>query len=178
MFDGEIWKDILGYEGYYQVSSMGRVRGIDRLNVKGKPLEGRVLKPAISMNYKCVALMKNRNHKTHKVHSLVCEAFLGKRDKGIECNHINGDKLDNRVENLEYCTRTENILHARKVLERKMISGCIGEKHGCSKLRNEDIINIRLLYSEGVLQIELARMFNVRQTSISNIVLRKSWRHI
>lgn len=180
MFENEIWKDVVGYEGLYQVSNFGKVRVLDRAGTGKRMIEGRTLKPAMSAGYKCVALTKQGKHKTFKIHTLVCDAFLGKRtNTKIQCNHINGNKLDNRVVNLEYCTRSENGIHAFRVLGRSRAYAVKGEKHGCAKLTNEDVISIRKLYTERVYsQTELASIFNVRQTSISNIVLRKSWKHI
>lgn len=95
----ELWKDIKGYEGLYQVSSLGRIRR-----------DGRVLKtPPDSNGYCITVLCKNGIRNTQKVHRLVAEAFLEKTSDGTEINHIDECKQNNRVDNLEWCTQLYNI---------------------------------------------------------------------
>ena len=111
----EIWKDIPGYEGIYEVSNKGRVRSKQRLalgkNNCYRKLPEKILKERINKNgYNRVALYKNGIVKNKLVHRLVLEAFSGKSDKIV--NHINGKKTDNRIQNLEYCTYKENSIHA------------------------------------------------------------------
>lgn len=98
----EIWKDIEGYEGLYQVSDKGRVYGIKRNNI---------LKPGVVWGYEQVVLCKNGVCKQMKVHRLVASAFCNKRENADQVNHINENKRDNRAENLEWCTNLENIRH-------------------------------------------------------------------
>lgn len=110
----EIWKDIPGYEGYYQVSNYGRVRSLDRY-VNGKfgiqqIRKGRILKPVIhSCGYLYLTFSVNKKRKYLFIHRLVYEAFNGTVPDGMQVNHINEDKTDNRLENLNLMTRKENI---------------------------------------------------------------------
>lgn len=100
----EIWKDIQGYEGLYQVSNLGRVRGIKRNSI---------LKPwTVRGGYLSVNLCKNNLVKKRVVHRLVAEAFIDNPENKPEINHISGNKLDNSISNLEWCTREENIQHS------------------------------------------------------------------
>lgn len=104
----EIWKDILGYEGLYQVSNLGNVKS---LNYKHTGKE-RILKPRPDGHgYYKVALCKNGKVKNFRIHRLVVEAFIGKIPKGLVVNHINECPTDNRLENLEICTIRENVNH-------------------------------------------------------------------
>lgn len=103
----EIWKDIKGYEGLYEVSNIGRVRS---LNKRKK----RVLKNENGYGYLRVSLSKNNKLKHFQVHRLVAQSFIPNVNNFPEVNHINGVKDDNRVENLEWCTRNENELHCYK----------------------------------------------------------------
>lgn len=99
----EIWKDIVDYEGLYQVSNLGRVKSI-------KFSKEKILKPVPTHNgYYIVGLSKNGNKKRFRVHRLVAQAFIGKISKGYCVNHINEVKTDNRLENLEIITFKENV---------------------------------------------------------------------
>jgi len=103
----EQWKDIFGYEELYQVSNYGRVRSLPR---NGTVNEIKILKLQKDIDgYLRVFLYKNRKAKPHKVHRLVAYAFIPNDNIfKTEINHLNEDKIDNRVENLEWCTRKEN----------------------------------------------------------------------
>ena len=113
----EVWKDIKGYEGLYQVSNMGRVKSLGRTvsakNNSKQYRKGRILKFWTNKNgYQLVFLYNvNGERKTVFVHRLVCEAFYPKNKNKPEVNHINEDKSDNRACNLEWVTRKENNNH-------------------------------------------------------------------
>lgn len=100
----EIWKNIKGYEGLYQVSNLGRVKSLDYRHT-GKE---KVLTVGIKDGYFIVNLWKNRRGKTTKVHRLVAEAFLPNPENKPHIDHVNTDRTDNRVENLRWCTIQEN----------------------------------------------------------------------
>lgn len=115
----EEWRDIKGYEGYYQVSNMGRVKSLDRYvktNKGGKTLlKSKIMKPMERKGYMRVSLTKNNFDKTYSIHRLVGIAFIPNPDNKPQINHINGNRSDNRVENLEWCTNGENQKHAYKI---------------------------------------------------------------
>ena len=101
------WKDIPGYEGLYCVSKDGEVYGVKR---------GKLLKPFITeKGYALVDLYKNNVRKHKKVHRLVALAFIPNPDNKEQINHIDFDKLNNKVSNLEWCTNDENQSHAAKM---------------------------------------------------------------
>lgn len=134
----EIWKNIEGYEGY-QVSNLGRVRSLDRIDSNNHPLKGVVLKPHISNSgYLLVGLYKQQKRDGKLVHRLVAEAFIPNYDNKPEIDHINTVKTDNRVENLRWATQKENINNPltktkMQINARKPSKGKYGKKHHRSK---------------------------------------------
>ena len=115
----EVWRDVKGYEGLYQVSSEGRVKTLARTcNTKGgskRTVKERILKPWLQKDgYLLVGLNVDGKRKTATVHRLVCKAFHDNLDNKPEINHINEDKADNRACNLEWCTRRENVNHGSR----------------------------------------------------------------
>lgn len=111
----EIWKDIPDYEGYYQASNLGNIKSLlfqSNLYNKKIPRE-KILKPKVDKD-KCsrVDLWKDGKHKTYLSYRLVALTFLGKPKEGMTVNHKDGNRLNNNIDNLEWCTRKENIQHA------------------------------------------------------------------
>jgi len=117
----EFWKDVKGYEGLYQVSNYGRIRGLDRMvgYRKGKKRcwKGSIKTPTARKNgYLKINLYKNNMSVTREVQRIVAEAFIDNPMNKEQVNHIDGDKKNNHVENLEWVTQSENVLHSVYVL--------------------------------------------------------------
>lgn len=115
----EVWKDIEGYEGIYQVSNFGNVKSLSRyINNKHNTLsltKEKLMKLSNDKDgYKLVSLVKNGISKRNKVHTLVCENFLKKTNESDVIDHINNIKYDNRVCNLQYISFRENVIKDRK----------------------------------------------------------------
>ena len=161
------WQGIKSWP--YEVSNRGRVRRTGR---SSGTRPGLVLVGEISSRgYRRVLLQHGGQRKKHTVHRLVAVAFLEHDPDRLTINHINGDQLDNRVENLEWCTQSENQLHAyRTGLQ------LAGEHSGRAKLTQEQVGEIRRRYAKGETQTALAREFPVNQSMISKIVRREFWR--
>lgn len=115
----ETWKAIAGYEGFYEVSNLGNVRSLTRV-VKGRNnttriIQGRLLVPKIGNGYLRVSLCREDSKiKTISIHRLVASAFLLNANNLPQVNHIDGNKRNNRTDNLEWCTQSENMIHAYK----------------------------------------------------------------
>ena len=118
----EIWKDITGYEGIYQISNLGRVRSLDRVlidkNGKKFSKKGSIRKISKSKGYSVIGLSKDNKQKMHLVHRLVAETFIPNcRIEADVVNHIDGDKSNNSVTNLEWMTQSENMSYNSKLYD-------------------------------------------------------------
>lgn len=171
----EVWLPVTGYEGWYSVSNLGRVRR-DR---SGKSTTvGKVLRPGKDeWGYLAVVLCRTDGGKSRKIHLMVAEAFIGPRPTGFQINHKNGNITDNRPENLEYATPSQNIKHAYDVLGRKKVR-MIGTKNGMAKMNEQSISEIRSLKESGWTQRAIAKRFGVSQSLIYQICKRKKWSHV
>ena len=163
----EKFKQIKGYKNY-SVSNYGKIRN-DKT--------GRILKPSNNSTggYLFVGLSKNGICKSQKVHRLVALAFIPNPENKRTVNHIDGVKINNFVSNLEWATNKENTHHAMDA----GLKDAKGEKHGRSKLTENQVLEIRRLYATGdYYQKALGKIFGVDQTVIGDIVNRKIWKHI
>lgn len=176
----EIWKDVKGYEGVYQVSNLGNVKSLDReVNSRygGKrKVEGVLLKFLPDKdNYSRVNLKKNQKGKTILVHRLVAAAFIDNKENKPQVNHINGIKNDNNVENIEWVTLSENRRHAYDTGLQNGINRR-GEKNNFSKMTKKQVLEIRSTYKKGVVTYkELSAKFNISSGCIGSIIRKKSW---
>lgn len=118
----ERWKDIKGYEGLYQVSNFGRIKSVERVSTTGQHLHEKIMKTCKDKGgYVFIGLWKNGKKKNFKIHRLVLENFKPSKEmKHLDCNHIDEDKTNNCLENLEWLTRKENVNcgnHNKKIAE-------------------------------------------------------------
>lgn len=172
----EIWKPVKGFEKYYEVSNEGRVRSKDRIRSNGIPIKGKVLKPNVLKDgYAQATLVVNGKPYWKKIHRLVAEAFIENPENKPQVNHKNGIRNDNRIENLEWCTVSENHRHAFDVLGKKAAKYWLGKASVNRKLSEFQIEEIK---KDTRSQIVIAKDYGVCQQTISNIKTGKyyvSW---
>lgn len=180
----EIWKDVKGYEGLYQVSNLGRLRSLDRY-VRHKKigstrlLKGKIMSPTISKStgYLVTILYRKGKGSQVTVHRLVAETFLPNPTEKPEVNHINGIRDDDRAENLEWVNRSENQLHAYRVLNRKCK---VPKKEQRQQYLDESSKKV-IQYEIQIIVKEKARYNSIReaerQTGIVHTSISKCCRH-
>lgn len=179
-FEQEIWKDIPGYEGLYQVSNQGRVKSLLRKAVvqgnSYRSVPSKILFLNMSRGgYATVCLCRENKKMTHLLHRLVAQAFVANPDSKRTVNHINGDKSDNRASNLERNTYSENIVHAFKVLGRRPTRHWLG-KGGKGFHLNKKIYQLSIdgkFIREFNSITEAAESINVCLSAISQVLTGK-----
>ena len=176
----ELWK--IAIEGYYEVSNYGNVRSLDRyvehpqgrMRLKGKDMK-------ISMantGYKQVEFRVNGKRETWRIHNLVALLFVENSNPDLltQINHIDGDKFNNKANNLEWCTCLENIRHAFSL---NLIPRKKGAEMYNAKLNDESVREIRRLYSTGkYTQSALDKLFGVGEGTVNKIVRNLAWKHV
>ena len=157
----EQWKDIIGYEGLYQVSNYGRIKNRKRL-----------LSPyPTQFGYFGINLVKCGHKKGFKVHRLVALSFLEYNEGREFVNHKDGNKINNSVENLEWVTKSENTKHA---YDNGLKFSMRGEKHPMSKLTREQVVEIRKIGKTKLLR-EIASDYGVGTSMVWYIINNKNW---
>ena len=159
----EEWRPVVGYEGWYDVSSLGNVRreapGSSNTHV------GYILKGVVASNgYPQVGLCRNGHIQERDIHVLVAEAFIGPRPIGCHVNHKDRCRSNNRVSNLEWIPATLN-------------RSSPGEANGRAKLTEADILDIRAAQGK-IRPSALAKAYGVSRESVWAIQTHKSWRHL
>lgn len=138
----EVWKDVDETNGFYQVSSFGRVRSVDRVLSNRAKRKGKMLKPAKSSSgYYFVGLSIRGKIKNHFVHRLVAEAYLNNTVEKNEVDHVDGNKLNNAVENLEWVSRKENVIRSWQngLMENQRLSASMQGRRRAKKVRKIDL---------------------------------------
>ncbi len=162
----ERWLPVPGFHNY-QISDLGRVRSLRTFRILAQYVNAR--------GYAQLNLWKDSRPTSFLVHRLVAMTFLGGIPWGYQVNHRSGDKLDNRVENLEIVTAQENLDHARA---NGLLRPRRGEDHPNAKLTEEDVRTIRRLHAAGVSILEISYQYRVGPSTVYSIVMRTSWCHI
>jgi hypothetical protein len=179
----EIWRDVVGFEGFYKVSNLGNVKSLDRIvvptNRDNYLREGKRLTKTIdSFGYERVGFTLNSKTVNKKVHRLVSETFIDNPYNYPHINHIDGNKANNHYSNLEWCTSSQNSIHAFKTgLRVAPIYNREEENNNNSKLSAQQVKEIRSKYiSYKYSAKKLALEYNVSESCITHILNNTSWK--
>jgi hypothetical protein len=161
--ESEKWKDIPGYEGKYQASNIGRLKNI----LKGNIVSGGINK---ANGYRYAYLMGlDGSKRNHRVHRLIAMSHLANPKSLPYVNHKDGNKVNNNIDNLEWCTAEENCQHA---LENGLVPS--GEKHHYAKLTSEEVEAIRRI-GDILPSRRVAKMFGISKTNVLDILNGNIW---
>ena len=184
---GEVWRDVFGWEGIYEISSRGRVKRIKRrVTHKNQVTDFSMVYPAKilkahpdSRGYPQVSLngiSEGKSKRVARVHRLVAEAFIPNPHNKAQVNHINSNTMDAHLSNLEWCTASENQKHSWGLggRERKF-----GEDSPVCRYTEDVIAKVyRLAKMKAMSQEKIGKKYSMPQITVSNIRTKKTWRHI
>lgn len=173
MRNKEIWKDIPGFEGHYQASSLGRIRSVDRKIRRGTTddkewrLKGKILYMDNRKDgYAQVKLCRTSGMKNYLAHRLVALAFIGPCPENKEVNHKDFNRKNNTIKNLEYVTRSENLIH-----------NVLNNRNSYQKLTVDQVLSIRNMIDHKTPKKIIANLLGVSAQTINDIIKYRSWRH-
>lgn len=177
----EEWRAVPGFEGAYEVSNLGRVRSLERVvTVRGRHdgqarrrIRGRILKPGLSVGRPVVNLSSDGSHRHALVHHLVLEAFVGPCPDGQECRHLDDNRQHNKLSNLEWGTRVENMADRRRNGRRRR--GVRGEANNAAKLTENDVRLIRRLRADGMSYQRIGRVVSVGWMAVRSVSNGDTW---
>ena len=150
----------------YEISKFGVIRNVTNKKIKSQYIS--------STGYYMVSFSYNNKSKPQRVHRLIASTFIDNPNNYRFINHIDGDKLNNSIDNLEWCTHSQNMKHA---FETGLINNT-GIENGMSKLNEENVIQIKVMLRNGYSQQKIADKFNVSRSCILKINLGKTWGHV
>lgn len=183
----EKWLPAPGYEGYYEVSNLGRVKSAAifiRHDGNWADEGGYTKKIKIRTQqtnrygYKAIKMCKMGNCKRCLVHRLIALAFIPTDNPKLQINHIDGDKTNNNVNNLEWVTPKENMKHA---WETGLINKdhTVGSRHHKATLTEEQVVEIRSLYAaKAFTKDQLAEKYDLNKSTLSDLLYRRTWKHV
>jgi hypothetical protein len=170
----EIWLPIIGYENCYKISNQGQVKSLSRSIRRTTP--EKILKLQFNTKgYQMVTLYNETGRKQHAIQRLVAKAFIPNPENKPQVNHIDGDKTNNSVDNLEWSTSKENLDHAVKL---GLKASAKGESNSMSKLTAETIKLAKTMLLQGHTLTYIGQTLNVHRSTIGKVTQGKSWKHL
>lgn len=176
---GEEWRDVVGFEGFYKVSNLGRVRSVERVQ-NGRKKNGYIIRPSHdACGYEMLELRNGTFKKRLSVHRIVAKAFIPNPDNLPQVNHIDEVRDHNSADNLEWCTIEYNQNYGNR--RARISESSTGERNARHILTEKDVIEIRETYIPGDREFgvrPLSEKYGVSYVTITKIIGRKIWKHI
>ena len=174
----EVWKDVIGYEGIYEVNNLGIIRSVERLDNSGHKRKSKILGLVADRDgYIKVHLCLQGKARYHFVHRIVATAFIDNPERLPQINHKDENKANNKVENLEWCTAKYNINYGKRNI---LVSESLyGEKAHSSKITQKDVDKIRKQYesrSKENNMKKLAKQYGISESQVWRIINNKRWK--
>ncbi len=179
MSEKEVWLPVQGYEGLYEVSNLGNVKRLSRISKNSLGRDTRlpelIMKPIESkkQGYFRIGTSKDGRHKMNAVHRLVALAFIPNPENKPQVNHKDGDKGNNKLDNLEWCTAKENKIHAHQVLKIKMPQG-----EGASGAKYSEVFITKILdlrFKGGLRYTDISAITSVHKDYIGLVCRGERW---
>lgn len=174
----EQWFPISFIDEPYEISDLLRIKKLPRITRNKQSsfmTKERIISPWIAKtNYYSIKIKTNGKNKSFLLHRIIALCFIPNKENKPYINHINGIKTDNRIENLEWCTASENVKHA---LKNGLLISFKGENHSCSKLTEKQVLEIRKLKGT-MTQNKIGELFGVKYQIIGSILRNENWKHI
>lgn len=176
---GEIWKPVVGWDGYYEISDHGRLRSVERIVYRPSGVavrwKGRLLKMAVTVGGHYIAVLCRKSiRRMVRVHRLVLEAFVGPCPAGMECCHGNGNPADNRLGNLRWDTSEAN-----KADQKRHGTALLGERNPHSRMTQAQVEFAREHYSFRDPEyncVAMAKRFGVSKSTVHAAIAERSWK--
>ncbi len=175
----EIWKNIPKFNNEYQISNQGRIKSVHAIILRSNGTThtrvSKVLKPSIDHGYLKGAVCVNKRMIPYKIHRLVAEAFVDGYGLTKEVNHIDGNKLNNNASNLEWVSRSENMLHA---VSTGLLPVTRGSQRSQAKMNEADVVLLKKMMVQGVRRKDICEKLNISIHMYKDVQRGKSWRHV
>lgn len=180
----EEWRDVVGYEGMYEISSLGVLRSLNRVvpnhisktRVGKSNFNGKILKFWLDKyGYEVVSVCRNAKREKTYIHRAVAIAFIPNPNNYPFVNHLDGNKRNNNVYNLEWCTAIMNVRHA---YSSGLMDSNKGERNFHSVLKDIDIPIIRELNDYGISPYEISNRYGCSPATIYDVIKKRTWKHI
>lgn len=168
----EIWVPIVNYKDLYEVSNYGNIRRLRQINRQINIPRISYLRPRLRSNYLSVCLSKNGKAKHFSIHTLVYSSFKNKIGEKLTINHINHNRFDNSIENLEIVSRSDNTKKAWLAKRHK-----VGQDHRLAK-HTEVIVKKMLVDLKIMRQVDIAKKYNVSQVYVNRLKKGLMWKHL
>ena len=175
----EIWKDVVGFDGIYKISSLGRLKSVERVierkNNSNYVQSEKIINGSNHNGYLFTTLRKNNKKAQKFIHVLVAESFLGEKPNGFDVCHSDGNRLNNCINNLRYGTRSDNVKDSIKHRTHYTPFRKKGSERSYAKINEEIAKEIK---NSNESSTKLSKKFNVSRALISGIRRNKNWNHV